>query len=131
VLAAGLALPAFNVALKVAGFARVWMRIERTSVTRANRQVLAPQRLAQLVNIAARYSLGKDCCLARSMYLGWLLRRRGIPAPLRIGVRHGDGKLDAHAWIELEGAPLNDTQATTGQYALLPGVETSHLSFQR
>ena len=45
-------------------------------------------------------------CLVRSRALLGLLRRRGIDAHLRIGVKLEDGALDAHAWVDCEGAPL-------------------------
>lgn len=38
----------------------------------------------------------------------WLMRRRGLPAQLRIGVRKDDGTLRAHAWVEIRGLVLND-----------------------
>ncbi len=46
-------------------------------------------------------------CLARSLVLLALLARRHIEAQLVIGARQGP-EFGAHAWIELEGVPLND-----------------------
>jgi hypothetical protein len=37
-----------------------------------------------------------------------LLRREGIAGDLRIGARKVDGKLDAHAWVELNGRAIDD-----------------------
>jgi hypothetical protein len=43
-------------------------------------------------------------CLTRSLTLQAMLRRRGRPALLRIGVAKPSGEpLEAHAWVELEG----------------------------
>ena len=47
-------------------------------------------------------------CLKKSLILFRLLRRRGIPAELRLGVRTVDGTFSAHAWIECEGRTLLD-----------------------
>jgi len=41
--------------------------------------------------------------------LWWLLRRRGWQCDLRIGVRQSEGQLLAHAWVEGDGKPLNDS----------------------
>jgi hypothetical protein len=48
-------------------------------------------------------------CLQRSLVLAWLLRREGISGQLRIGVRVSEAKLVAHAWIEVQGQPVNDS----------------------
>jgi len=48
-------------------------------------------------------------CLSRSLVIWTLLRRRGVMAELRVGFRQRDGKMEGHAWVELEGVPLNET----------------------
>lgn len=45
-------------------------------------------------------------CLEQSLALAWLLRRRGVPAELRIGVQ--PRPFYAHAWVEVDGRPLNE-----------------------
>jgi hypothetical protein len=43
-------------------------------------------------------------CLTRSLALQGMLRRRGRPAVLRIGVAKPSGEpFEAHAWVEMEG----------------------------
>ncbi len=66
-----------------------------------------PQRAAAGVRRAAR-PLPYATCLPQSMTLWWLLQRRGIQSELRLGVRKEGGDLKAHAWVEVEGVPLND-----------------------
>ncbi len=44
------------------------------------------------------------------MTLCYLLRRRGIPADLRFGARKQSARLEAHAWVEHLGVPLNEDQ---------------------
>ncbi|MBK7991648.1 MAG: lasso peptide biosynthesis B2 protein [Comamonadaceae bacterium] len=75
------------------------------------------QALGELVNIAARHTLGPRTCLTRSLLLGWLLRRRGVASDLRIGVRLTNGVLDAHAWVECDGIPVNDRPDVGAQFA--------------
>ena len=74
-------------------------------------------RIARLVGIAANHGPYRATCLRQSLALWWLLRRRGIPAELRIGVRKDGGELQAHAWVEHQGQALNDMQRTTAAYA--------------
>lgn len=47
-------------------------------------------------------------CLDRSVFLWWLMRVRGLDGNLRIGVVVADGRLDGHAWVELDGFVVND-----------------------
>jgi hypothetical protein len=110
-LLAALALfPAVRVGLRTLGLRRVLATLERRlpaarGAEGADADFLA-LRTARLVAVAARLAGGT--CLARSIVLVTLLKRRGIPAELRIGVRKGEHGLEAHAWVEAGGAILND-----------------------
>lgn len=73
------------------------------------------RRLGGLVAAAARRLPGHPACLTRSVTLWYLLRRRGLPATLRLGVRTADAQLEAHAWVELGGQVVNDA-ADVGQH---------------
>lgn len=73
--------------------------------------------LANLVNIAARQPFIPVTCLTRSLLLSWMLQQRGIAGQLRIGVRLVQGKLDAHAWVEYQGIPINDQVDVADQFA--------------
>lgn len=109
VLAAAAGLPLLRAGLAVFGLERMqrWLHREAPPGTGALTLDDA-QRLGALVNAAARRVLGRHHCLTRSLYLWWLLRRRGVHAKLRIGVRLEDGALEAHAWVEYDGIPIND-----------------------
>lgn len=48
--------------------------------------------------------LGK--CLARSLALWFLLKRKGIETNLKFGMKKKEGKFLAHAWIEYKGEAL-------------------------
>ena len=60
-------------------------------------------------------------CLRRSLVLTALLRRRGLPATVRFGVRRQAGPLLAHAWVECDGA-LVDAVSGEGYEALEPAL---------
>ena len=118
VLLAGAAMPVFWLGLRVLGLPRFQASLQRRPVARNRSMPLADiQALGELVNIAARHTLGPRTCLTRSLLLGWLLRRRGVQSQLRIGVRFTQGALDAHAWVECEGIPANDRPDVSAQFA--------------
>jgi hypothetical protein len=62
--------------------------------------------------------------LSRSTSVWWLLRRRGVPAELRIGVRKSHRELKAHAWVECQGMAVNDNARRVRGYAAFPGSVT-------
>jgi hypothetical protein len=100
------------------GFHRFQAWLQRAGSPGA--EALSPEeitRLGALVNIAARHVPCPVTCLTRSLLLGWLLRRRGVATSLRIGVRLTHGVLDAHAWIEHAGIPVNDRKDVSEQFA--------------
>lgn len=59
--------------------------------------------------VAAAARLVRARCLTRSLVLQTILRRRGLDARLRIGVRRDSGQHRAHAWVEWQGHPLCET----------------------
>lgn len=75
------------------------------------------QRSAQMVALAGRHSLGRSTCLTRSLVLIRLLKQRGFDSQLRIGVRITNGALDAHAWVEHDGVPVNDRRGIGEEFA--------------
>ena len=75
---------------------------------------------ARLVQAAARYGLFRPTCLPQSLVLCWLLRRQGLAGELRIGVRPEPSRLEAHAWVEFQGRPLNDGADVARRFAPFP-----------
>jgi hypothetical protein len=75
-------------------------------------------RLAHLAAIAGRRGILASRCLSQALLVGALLRRRGLDAVLRVGVRKDGGRFDAHAWIELDGHTL--AQAPLAHVPLQP-----------
>ena len=117
-LAAAFWMPLFWLGLRLFGLPRFQALLQRSTVKRDAAMTLPDiQALGELVNIAARHTLGPRTCLTRSLLLGWLLRRRGVESQLRIGVRLTNGLLDAHAWVECDGLPVNDQPDVSTQFA--------------
>lgn len=106
-----------HAALRLGSPARV---IGRATTLRGAVGPLAPAarlaRVAWLVGVAGRHVVPVPC-LSRSVALARVLVRRGAPATVRIGVRTVAGRLEAHAWVVLDGRVINDDEATVSQYA--------------
>jgi len=62
----------------------------------------------------------KGKCLSQSLALRYLLLRKGIESELRLGVSAGRDGLDAHAWLEKDGAVLNDHPSVVSRYVVMP-----------
>ena len=119
-LAAWAWLPLFWLGLRVLGLPRLQALLQRRPLAAEPASVLMLpeiQALGEAVNIAARQSPFPATCLTRSLLLGWLLRRRGVTSELHIGVRLTQGMLDAHAWVECDGVPVNDRPDVNAQFA--------------
>ena len=116
-LAAWLWLPLFWLGLRVLGLLRFQAWLLTTPAQSALILTLpAIKDLGEAVNIAARHTPFPATCLTRSLLLGWLLRRRNVASELCIGVRLTQGILDAHAWLECEGVPVNDQPDVNAQF---------------
>ena len=119
-LAAWFWLPFFWLGLRVLGLPRLQALLQsRPPVAQLVQVLMLPaiQALGEAVNIAARHLPFPATCLTRSLLLGWLLRRRGVHSKLCIGVRLTHGALEAHAWVECEGVPVNDRPDVSAQFA--------------
>jgi hypothetical protein len=111
-------LPLFWIGLRVLGLQRLqtWLQRNRHPVA-ATLPADELQRLGALINSAAHHALGPANCLTRSLYLWWLLQRKGVPSQLRIGVRLTGDVLEAHAWVEHAGIPINDRPDVSTDFA--------------
>jgi hypothetical protein len=114
-----LLIPAVSVLLRVLGFQRSLSVLERLSRRRSNPKSLRSEpadarAVCRLVGTAARHGLCAATCLRQSLVVWFLLRRRGLPADLRIGVRKTADCLEAHAWVESNGCTLDGTRGLAG-----------------
>jgi hypothetical protein len=117
-LAAMAWLSLFWLGLRVLGLRRFQAWLQRHSPQiESNLSLDEIVRIATLVNIAALHVPFPATCLTRSLLLGWTLRRRGVASQFRIGVRLTQGALDAHAWVEYAGVPINDRPEVGKEFA--------------
>ena len=72
-------------------------------------------RLIELGN--RRYSIYPADCLTRSLVLQYVLIRQGIESELCLGVRTITGQFEAHAWVEVDNMPLNETESVQDIYS--------------
>jgi len=76
------------------------------ATVRERRSVSTHETLAAL-RCAGRLTPFRRSCLKESLAGVGLLRSLGYEARLRIGVKGAETPVDAHAWIEVDGAPLH------------------------
>jgi Transglutaminase-like superfamily len=114
--------------LRLTGFRRwksvlTWLGPSAIAIAplRGASQKESAQVIAQMAAAAARNLFFSTNCLEQSLVLWWLLRRLGIAAALRIGARKEVGRFEAHAWVEVGGAVLNDTNAVHHHFVPFDG----------
>ena len=112
-LAAALGLlPAVSVGLKLLGLRRIVALVEALATASGRGAGDDPRgvaRAAWLVEIAARGCLPRPTCLTKALVVFSLLKRRGLPAEVVIGVTKARGPLEGHAWVQLgDGAVVGD-----------------------
>jgi hypothetical protein len=106
--------------LALVGYLRTRRWVERLTAGGAPRAATAEdlvgaRRLARLASIAGRRGPVQATCLRQALVLHGWLRRRGLNPEVVIGVRRdGSEALDAHAWVELEGASLDGGTLSAG-----------------
>lgn len=127
-LAALWLLPACSLALRTLRLARVQGML--AAIAEIPADAPDPRRISYCVDAAARQLPIRSSCLTRSLVLHALLLRRGLASEVRVGVRLSDGRLDAHAWVESAGAPLNDVPDVGERYAAFEGALAAR-SFSR
>lgn len=123
VLRCGLLLLAVRTHLKLLGFGRSVARARRLgdvplAPSRAPDE--AVERAAYHVALAAAFFPGRAICLEQSLTLYVLLRRRGTPAELKLGVQ--PFPFAAHAWVELDGQPVNEDPEAVAKFLPMAGV---------
>ena len=123
-----LLMPVVWVSLRAFGLPRTlaWAVAPRPSERINDSHVATHASLGRLVNIAARYGPIRAACLVRSLVLVRILSGRGVTGTLQIGVRKGSStQLDAHAWVEYEGIPVNDYPNVAKDFAVFDALDTT------
>jgi hypothetical protein len=120
---AALLLPLVRWSLRLRGYGKTFTSLQRRIRFQAKGTDTRPeareevQVACRMVRGAVRYSLAQYTCFEESLTLWYLLRKHGIPACLRIGVRKENEKFEAHAWVEYGGEALNQDEAMHRHYA--------------
>jgi hypothetical protein len=117
------ALTAVSGGIRLAGFGRTRSLLTQISPNDLTAHVVADDLdrvvsdLAWSVSAAAHHAPFATTCLQRTVTLWWLLRRRGIESDIRIGTTRTNGGMHAHAWLERNGAVLNDDSEVGERFA--------------
>lgn len=73
--------------------------------------------IARAIDRVSRLGMSRPLCLARSIALHRMMERRGLHgSEVRVGVKAGAERLEAHAWVEWGGHVLGDLPENTGSY---------------
>jgi hypothetical protein len=110
-----------DVALRAFGYARVVRvaeRLAKTNVASADAAMVGDV-ITQVIRATALYPFRSEC-LEQSVCAFFLLRRRGLPVQLRLGVQ--PYPFAAHAWVELNGVPVTESVEMVSKFAILPDV---------
>jgi hypothetical protein len=84
------------------------------------------ERVATAVSRVCRHGLLRPECLVRSIALQRMLVRRGIQdSRVRLGVRHRDGALESHAWVECGDRLIGDEPGHVRTFTPLDGLSVS------
>jgi hypothetical protein len=89
----------------------------RAPAAMATRGVDATLRAQAMVH-AARWVPGATCLVRGAALVRWL-RADGVPATLAIGVRADGAMPRAHAWVEVDGAPVGEDAAALASFRRL------------
>ena len=115
-----------KVMLRLLGFDRTWsiVCVHAEPRTEGRREIGLEHRagserpfhelIEYRVALASALYPGRALCLERSLVLYHYLRRAGVSVRLRLGVQ--PYPFAAHAWVELEGKPLNNVPEHVGHF---------------
>ena len=96
----------------------------RTSAESHKAPQFSSDRIAWAVIAAGRYVVRDKPCLTQALAAQLLLKRRGYPASLRIGVARADGEqLEAHAWVESGNGSVIVGGGDLSRYTPLPALD--------
>jgi hypothetical protein len=84
--------------------------------TAPNRNTVAA-RVGVSVERVARFTWWRSMCLEKALAGKWMLRRRGIPSTMYVGMARQGSEFVAHAWLVGEGQTLTGAGQTS--YAAL------------
>ena len=118
-----LLLPVIDVSLRILGLQRSWAWLAwwtpaADSVVDSH-ALAAATRVADLARAVGNRSLWPTSCLRQALAVWLLLRRRHLPAELKIGVTRREPPFQAHAWVDLNGVALDPEAAAHSAFSKL------------
>jgi Transglutaminase-like superfamily len=133
VIEAAALLALVGAAMSVGGFARSRPLLERCARNRKAsrtsapgetfRTSIEPSTVAWAVTAAATRFPFWHTCLVKALVTDLMLRRRGMPSSIFVGVRRGQiESIDAHAWVESGGAVVIGALDDLGDFTVLSGA---------
>ena len=120
---AAVLLPLVGVSLRLRGYGRTqeWLQARWESRKQAWPQTANSRDIVEntcrMVRAAVHHGMPGATCLEASLTLWYLLRLQGTSASVRIGVRKHTDLFEAHAWVEHEGAALNQLEEVHRHFA--------------
>lgn len=114
-LTAFFGLLAFDLVLRLRGFEALIRKVETWPIREPrNSNVEICRRVCAIVNRAQVYYPRKAMCLQHSAVVTCLLRRCGVPAQMVLAAQEFPPK--AHAWVDVGGTVVNDSQQVKTRY---------------
>jgi hypothetical protein len=81
--------------------------------------VVAARQLATTVDVAFGLIPITPTCLRRSLTLSRELWRLGLEGTTHVGVANANGRIEAHAWVQVGDEVVNDDPETVARYEQL------------
>ncbi len=111
-------IPIVEVLLLSIGFKRtaslIWNPKQRSSLADKETARLLKRHARLMRKVVRVLPFGR--CLAQSLVLGRVLQSKGVSVALVFGQSKADHKLAAHAWLEYQGKPVNESAAVAKKY---------------
>jgi Transglutaminase-like superfamily len=112
-----------DLSLRLVPYPRIRSFIEGPSRTLNELSSEETNRLFRIVStstdIAARNHVASYTCLRRALVIAFLLRRKGVPAAVRFGLKRDSASFEPHAWVEYFGQPAGDINRLRNGYVTL------------
>jgi hypothetical protein len=98
-------------------FQGLYSRVRNCSISATTPPADAASRISSAINMASIWYWKQVLCLQRSAATTCLLRRHGVAARMVIGAQQLPFR--SHAWVEVDGAVVNDKPYTPELYVVL------------
>jgi prolyl oligopeptidase len=98
-------------------FNGLYERVRSCPIATVQSERLAQEDICRAVNLACVFYFKEILCLQRAASTTCLLRKKGVAAQMVIGVQ--PLPFNAHAWVEVEGAVVNEKSYTPEMYSVL------------